>query len=98
MTIIARRLKEARLRVGLSQERLGIEAGLDEMSASARTNRYELGKRTPSPELVERFGMVLGLPAAYFYASDDDTAELLARFHILSAPERERILEIIRSL
>lgn len=98
MPVFAKRLKEARIRADLSQERLGIDAGLDEMSASTRMNRYELGKRTPDPELVERFGAALGLPAAYFYAADDETAELLARFHQLSPTERERVLEIIRSI
>jgi transcriptional regulator with XRE-family HTH domain len=36
MSVLAKRLKEARLRAGLSQERLGIEAGLDPMSASKK--------------------------------------------------------------
>jgi transcriptional regulator with XRE-family HTH domain len=39
-----KRLKEARAALGLSQKQLGVEAGLDEFVASARINRYELGK------------------------------------------------------
>lgn len=74
MSVFGRRLKEARLRAGLSQEQLGMEAGLDPMSASARMNRYELGKRAPNFELVERIAKVLKVPAAYFYASDDTLA------------------------
>jgi transcriptional regulator with XRE-family HTH domain len=68
MSAFPRRLKEARLRAALSLEQLGIEAGLDPMSASARMNRYELGKRIPNPELVERIAKVLSVPTAYFYA------------------------------
>lgn len=44
MSTMARRLKEARQRAGLTQERLGVLAGIDEMSASARMNQYERGK------------------------------------------------------
>lgn len=42
------RLKEARRRAGLTQEKLGILAGLDEASASTRINQYEKGKHSPN--------------------------------------------------
>lgn len=96
MSILAKRLKEARTAVGLSQERLGLEAGLDPMSASARMNRYEQGKRIPSLELVERIANVLRVPAAYFYAVDDDTAELLIAFHRLNKAGKSRVMTAIR--
>ena len=98
MSVLAKRLKEARIRAGLSQERLGLEAGLDEMSASTRMNRYELGKRIPDPKLVERFGEALNVPAAFFYAAEDETAELLIRFHQLSEPERSQVISFMRAL
>jgi transcriptional regulator with XRE-family HTH domain len=98
MPAFSRRLKEARLRAALSQEKLGIEAGLDPMSASARMNRYELGKRIPDPELVERIAKVLRLPAAYFYAVEDDEAELLIAFHELSNYDRAKAIEFVRGL
>ena len=97
MSVLAKRLKAARLLAGISQERLGLEAGLDEMSASTRMNRYEVGKRLPDPELVERLGVVLNVPAAYFYAVEDEIAELLLGFHRLDEADRSRVLEIIRS-
>ncbi|WP_460140481.1 helix-turn-helix domain-containing protein [Pseudomonas sp. S2_E01] len=96
MSVLAKRLKEARIRADLSQERLGLEAGLDAMSASARMNRYEKGNRVPSLELVERIAEVLKLPAAYFYAGDDETAELLIAFHRLSKAGRSRVMSAIR--
>ncbi|WP_238914233.1 helix-turn-helix domain-containing protein [Achromobacter insolitus] len=92
MSVLGNRLKEARLRAKLSQEKLGIEAGLDPMSASARMNRYELGNRIPDPELVERLGKVLQVPAPYFYAADDDIARLLLAVGPL--PEKERMLVV----
>jgi transcriptional regulator with XRE-family HTH domain len=59
MSVFATRLKEARKRAGLSQERLGVLAGIDEMSASARMNQYKRGKHEPHFSLVERLAKVL---------------------------------------
>lgn len=98
MSVIGKRLKEARLRAGLSQERLGLDAGLEAESASARMNRYETGARAPDLELMERIGAVLGVPAAYFYASDNQVAELLMAFHELSPKARDKALEMVRSV
>ena len=98
MSVFARRLKEARKRAGLSQEKLGIEAGLDPMSASTRMNRYELGKRVPDPDLVERIAAVLKVPAAYFYATRDDEAALLLQFHRLSKIDRAKVVALMETL
>lgn len=94
MSVFGKRLKEARLRAGLSQEQLGLEAGLDPMSASARMNRYELGKRAPDFELVERIAKVLKVPAAYFYASEDTLARLIVAVGKLPTKERSRIADL----
>ncbi|WP_288841905.1 helix-turn-helix domain-containing protein [uncultured Deefgea sp.] len=96
MSTLSKRLKEARQRVGLSQEQLGIQIGLEPASASTRMNRYEQGKRVPDFELIERVAAELKLPAAYFYATEDDEAELLRRFHTLSAEARFKVLNTIR--
>lgn len=98
MSVLSTRLKEARLRADISQERLGIEAGIDEMSASARMNRYELGKRVPNPILVERFGEILGVPASYFYAIEDKEAELLLNFHRLDAKRQQEVVDLVKKL
>lgn len=45
-TVFGGRLKEARLRAGLSQKSLGIAAGLDPFVAGTRINRYEPFSRT----------------------------------------------------
>lgn len=94
MSTLSKRIREARLRAGLSQEQLGIRAGLEPESASTRMNRYELGKRVPEFGLVERLAGELGLPAAYFYAVRDDEAELLRIFHGLSEEGRRKVIEI----
>jgi transcriptional regulator with XRE-family HTH domain len=98
MTVLGRRLKQARQLAGLSQEQVGIEADLDPMSASARMNRYELGKRVPTYELVEKFAKVLGVPTAYFYAAADDEAELLLAFNKLPRTKRSQAVELLLGL
>lgn len=61
-------------------------------------NRYELGKRVPDLELIERVAAELNLPAAYFYADADDEAELLERFFRLSKESRMRFMKEIRAI
>mgnify|MGYP001600814934 CR=1 FL=1 len=72
------------MRAGISQERLGVLAQIDEFSASARINQYERGKHTPDFNTAERLARVLDVPVPYFYARDDDMAEWILRFE--SAP------------
>jgi len=80
LNIVAYRLKEVRLRAGFSQERLGVLAGLDEFSASARINQYERGKHVPDLHTLERLAEVLKTPAPYFYAANDELAEWILLF------------------
>ncbi|QOL13106.1 helix-turn-helix transcriptional regulator [Dickeya dianthicola] len=75
--MLPHRLKAARLKAGLSQERLGILAGVDEATASARMNQYERGIHTPDFELACRLASVMNIPACYFYAVEDDLAETI---------------------
>lgn len=77
LPVIARRLKQARLAAGVTQEKLGILAGIDEFSASARVNQYERGKHTPDYLTLEHFARVLHVDVAFFYAQDEETARLL---------------------
>jgi transcriptional regulator with XRE-family HTH domain len=92
MTVFGTRLKQARLRLGVSQEQLGVLAGIDEASASARMNRYEVGSRMPNPDLAETLAKVLGVPTPYLYAKQDDIAELLLHFGNLSATAKKALL------
>lgn len=90
--IFCRRLKQARLASGLSQKSLGIAAGIDEFVASTRINRYEKGVHEPGTEIVQKLAEVLRVPLAYFYAEDDDLAELMLVFLQMNRHEREDLL------
>ena len=98
MSIFALRLKEARLAAKLSQEALGVLAGIDEASASARMNQYEKGKHQPDFSVVERIAKVLNLPAAYFYAAGDGEAELLKWFYRLDMDGKKQVLKTAADL
>ncbi len=89
---LSKRLKEARLAANYSQKKLGIEAGMDQFSASARMNHYEMGRHTPDYSTLQRIATVLKLPVAYFYADSDDLATVIKEFDRLEAPEKLLLL------
>lgn len=91
------RLKEARLRSGLTQELLGIKAGIDEYSASARMNQYEKGVHIPNFELLERCATILDVPVEYFYTRSDENAKLLLKFHRMTDKQKIDFLEHIKN-
>lgn len=91
-SVIGQRLREARLRAGLSQKELGIRAEIDEFTASPRVNQYERGRHIPEFQTVERFAAVLGVPAPYFYCRDDALAEW-----ILSFPSRPSATKLAKT-
>jgi len=92
LPVIARRLRQAREARQLSQERLGVLAGIDEYSASARMNQYERGKHAPDYAMVTRIAAVLNYPPAFFYADSDDEAALLATARLLSPAGLQRTI------
>ncbi|ELW2862248.1 helix-turn-helix transcriptional regulator [Salmonella enterica] len=92
-----RRLKQARLASGLSQKRLGIAAGIDEFVASTRINRYEKGVHEPGTEIVQKLAEVLRVPLTYFYAEDDDLAELMLVYGALSEQDRIEVISCAKN-
>lgn len=92
---ICKRLKEARLAAGLSQKKLGIAAGMDEFSASARMNHYEKGRHTPDFSMLKRIAKILKLPVAYFYAESDELAFLIKLFNRLKKADKAIFLKSI---
>lgn len=90
LPVYSRRLREAREARDLSQRNLGIEAGLDEFVASTRINRYEKGVHQPDLQTMQRLAAILELPVAYFYAEDDELAQLIADFKGRSRGKRRR--------
>ena len=93
---IAKRLKEARLKAGLSQRQLGIEAGIDPFSASPRINQYERGKHIPDFATAQRLAKVLGIPTPYLYADNDMIAEVLVYFQSLPIREKRKLVSELR--
>lgn len=89
---LAKRLKQARLRRGLSQTRLGVAAGIDVFSASSRLNQYERGKRFPDFCTAERLAQVLNCPVSFFFIREDDLAEMMLVIHDLPPPQRGQLL------
>ena len=97
MSVFTKRLKEARLESGYSQEAVGVLAGIDEASASARMNQYEKGKHEPDFSVAEKIAKALNVPEAYLYAKDDETAWLLKSFHRMSQKSREELIRYIKN-
>ncbi|VEB95363.1 Helix-turn-helix [Cedecea lapagei] len=95
--MLTHRLKEARIRAGLSQERLGILAGIDEATASPRMNQYERGTHAPDFSLACKFAEVLNVPACYFYTVDDELAELTLSWVKLSCADKEKLLAQVKA-
>ena len=89
-----KRLKEARLAAGLSQKKLGILAGIDEFSASARVNQYETGKHSPDAATTAALCKVLRVPVAYLYCDDDELAKVLAQYTHLSEKAQQEFLKV----
>ena len=92
---VPKRLKEARLAAQISQKKLGIAAGMDEFSASARMNHYEIGRHTPDYSTLKRIADVLNIPPAYFYADNDQLAEVIKIYGRNSYDKQEKIYKMI---
>lgn len=89
------RLKQARLAAGLSQKTLGVEAGIDQFVASTRINRYELGVHKPDLLTAKNLAKVLRVPAAFFYAEDDEIADLIYRYSKADPAVRKKIQKLL---
>ncbi len=98
LPLFARRLKSRRNLIGLTQMELGVRAGIEESSASARINQYERGKHAPDFLTVCNLARVLGVPAAYFYAEDDQLADVITGFGKLKAGDRKALVAFLDSL
>ncbi|EDV9704813.1 helix-turn-helix transcriptional regulator [Salmonella enterica subsp. enterica] len=71
------RLKTARQQANLTQEKLGVLAGIEEATARSRVSQYESGIHRPTFEMMCAFAKVLKVPECYFYTMDDDFAEII---------------------
>jgi len=91
VSVFGTRLREARRRAGLPQDRLGVSVGLDEGTASARISRYESGVHEPPYSTAVKLAAVLDVPTAYFYAEQEELANLILIWGKMSQSERDSL-------
>ena len=92
------RLRSARERACIPQDRLGVMIGIDEGSSSARISRYETGVHQPPIEIVEQIADVLKVPVPYFYCRSDTLSELLLAVSDFSDDELNRLKKSVERL
>lgn len=90
------RLKESRIRAGLSQRALGILVGFDPSSASSRMNHYEKGRHVPDIDTLRRMAEELNVPLNYFFCDDNVTAELALLISRMRDNERRQLMHKLR--
>ena len=56
---------------------LGTAIGIDEASTSARMSQYETGKHQIEYSILRKFADYFSVSVAYFYADDDELAEMI---------------------
>lgn len=95
---LPKRLKEAREAAGLSQKALGIAAGIDEFSASARMNQYETGKHTPDFLTLKQIAKALKISPAYFYADSNEIAEIIRLASSITKQQRQELINSIQKI
>ncbi|MDX1490809.1 MAG: helix-turn-helix transcriptional regulator [Pseudohongiellaceae bacterium] len=98
MSVFSIRLKEARKEAGLSQEKLGILAGIDEATASARMNQYERDKHLPEFSTVERLARILNVPEGYFFTKDKELASFMILAHRANDATKSKAIRIATEL
>jgi transcriptional regulator with XRE-family HTH domain len=94
-SIFCLRLKQARLAVGLSQEALGVAAGLDKFIASARMNRYETGIRTPDHLTTLNIAKALGVPLPFLYAETAGMAKHILDFENSDLEKYSNLIQLL---
>ncbi|MBU8977753.1 helix-turn-helix domain-containing protein [Lysobacter sp. MMG2] len=97
LSVFAKRLAQARQRMGVSQKQLGVLAGLEPHVASPRINQYERGVHEPPLETARQLAKALGVPAAFLYAEDDQLAKLLLLWSEMSASERRKLVKDVEA-
>lgn len=97
-SIFGRRLREARIKLGVPQDRLGVLAGLEESSSSARMSRYESGVHQPSLQFASAVASALNVPLAYLYCDDGLLAAIILLYHELPETQRDQAHRYLEDL
>ncbi|EAO9321721.1 helix-turn-helix transcriptional regulator [Salmonella enterica] len=79
--MVPKRLKEAREKAGISQEKLSQLIDIEGLNTRSRLSSYEVGRTEPPFRLIKRIAKVLDYPENYFYTVDDDFAKAVLSFH-----------------
>ena len=91
-------MRQARERLGLPQDKLGVMIGLDEETASARISRYETGVHEPPIGTSRLLAQALNVPLAYLYCDDDEIADMLLNLTTLPPAKQDRALKAMNQL
>lgn len=98
-SIVGRRMRSRREELGWSQEKVGVEVGIDESSSRTRISRYESGIHEPPVPTARAIAKALKAPLAYLYCEDDGVAAVLLALHQLRRDERDaRVKQFIQML
>lgn len=96
-SMFTKRLKEARLSLGISQRELGRRIGLSEDVVSSRVTRYELGTSEPDFDTAARLARELGVPLAYLLADSDALADVILLVSRLPLAEQKKLVASLRA-
>jgi len=69
---------------------------MDASVASPRINQYERGKHAPNAAVLAQLGKQLNVPLAYFYAVENDLADLIVGYHRSTTARRACLLSALR--
>lgn len=89
--IFAKRLKQGRERLGVSQRQLGDLLGLGKQVGSTRINRYEQQASLCDMETAARIARELGVPLAYLFAESDALAAIILAFAEMTKTEQTKM-------
>jgi len=93
--VFAARLKAARQAAGLTQEALGIKAGISQDVARTRINRYERAIHDSDSATTQKLAEALGVPLAALYAETEVMARVITAFATLTAAEQRRAMVVL---
>jgi transcriptional regulator with XRE-family HTH domain len=96
-SMFIKRLKKARLALGISQRELGRRIGLSEDVVSSRVTRYELGTSEPDFVTASKLAKELGVPLAYLLADNDALADIILAVANMSPAEQRKMAAELRT-
>ncbi|MGN7876654.1 helix-turn-helix domain-containing protein [Roseateles sp. 22389] len=82
-------MRARREELGWSQEKVGVDIGIDESSSRARISRYESGVHEPPVQTARAIAAALAVPLPYLYCEEDEMAALLLALHQLRQDDRK---------